>query len=242
MHHLQISSYKRKSITFDSVPVFPKATVCNTRSRKAVPLGILDKILPLFGRRWFFSFAIESLVPQHHYFGAWGLFLEIPETFRVYFGCRNSFYIFGTPKFFAIKLGNPLGFSCIKNILKDQLFKTSRLKFDNCVFWPEKFSGLSRNRPGNKNPKSISLVDDIVKLRQRRLLVFTVSSRSRRYLPQLLLSLSLVICKLHFYLLFRKGFFDILILFENTCSVSGYMILSVINNSQMERSYKIGCK
>ena len=223
MCHFQISSYKRKSISFDSVPVFPKATVCNTRSRKTVPLGILDKILPLVGQPWLFSFAIESLVPQHHYFGAWGLFLEIPETFRVYFGCRNSFYVFGTPRFYAIKLGNPLGFSCIKNILKDQLFRTSRLKFDNCVFCLEKFSGLSRNRPGNKNPKSISWVDDIVKLRQRRLLVFIVSSRSRRYLPQLLLSLSLVICKLHFYRLFRKGFFDIMILFENTCSVSGYM-------------------
>ena len=32
-------------------------------------------------------------------------------------------------------------------MLKDHLFKTSRLKFDNCLFGPEKFSGLSRNSP-----------------------------------------------------------------------------------------------
>ena len=31
-------------------------------------------------------------------------------------------------------------------MLKDHLFKTSRLKFDNCPFGPKKFSGLSRNR------------------------------------------------------------------------------------------------
>jgi len=30
-----------------------------------------------------------------------------------------------------MKLRNPLGFSSIKNILKDQLFKTSQLQFDN---------------------------------------------------------------------------------------------------------------
>ena len=33
--------------------------------------------------------------------------------------------------------------SCIKN----QLFETSGLQFDNWLLGPEKFSGLSRNRP-----------------------------------------------------------------------------------------------
>jgi len=32
-------------------------------------------------------------------------------------------------------------------MLKDQLLKTTRLNFDNCLFGPEKFSGLSRNSP-----------------------------------------------------------------------------------------------
>ena len=35
----------------------------------------------------------------------------------------------------------------IKTMLKDQLFKKSRLKFDNWLFGPEKLWGLSRNRP-----------------------------------------------------------------------------------------------
>ena len=47
----------------------------------------------------------------------------------------------------AIKLCNPLDFSYVKNRLKDQLFKTSGLQFDNWLFRPEKFSGLFRNRP-----------------------------------------------------------------------------------------------
>ena len=32
-------------------------------------------------------------------------------------------------------------------MLKDQIFKTSRLQFDDWLSEPEKFSGLSRNRP-----------------------------------------------------------------------------------------------
>ena len=39
--------------------------------------------------------------------------------------------------FFGLKLHNPLGFSWAKNILKDQLFKTSGLQFDNWLFEPE---------------------------------------------------------------------------------------------------------
>ena len=40
-----------------------------------------------------------------------------------------------------------LCYTYIKNMLKDQLFKTSGLLFENWLFGPEKFSGLSRNRP-----------------------------------------------------------------------------------------------
>ena len=69
------------------------------------------------------------------------------EIFRAYFGCHNSLYIFATPRFQAIKLRNPLGFSNIKILLKGQLFETSGLLFDKWLFGPEKFSELSRNRP-----------------------------------------------------------------------------------------------
>ena len=37
---------------------------------------------------------------------------------------HNSLSIFATPRILVIKLRNPLGFSYIKNTLKDQLFKT----------------------------------------------------------------------------------------------------------------------
>ena len=50
------------------------------------------------------------------------------RDFRAYFGCHNSLYTFGTPRFSAIKLRNLLDFSCIKNLLKDQLLKTSGLQ------------------------------------------------------------------------------------------------------------------
>ena len=45
------------------------------------------------------------------------------ETFRAYFKCYNSLYIFGTPRSLAIKLCNPLGFSYIKDMLKDSAFQ-----------------------------------------------------------------------------------------------------------------------
>ena len=38
------------------------------------------------------------------------------------------------------KLRNPLGFLDMKSMLKDQLFKTSGLRYDNWHFGPEKFS------------------------------------------------------------------------------------------------------
>ena len=36
-------------------------------------------------------------------------------------------------------------------MLKDQLFKAGRLQFANLLFGPEKFTGLSRNRPLVRN-------------------------------------------------------------------------------------------
>ena len=65
------------------------------------------------------------------------MFLKNPETFRTFFGCYNSLYTFGTPRFSAIKLRNLLGFSCIKNMLKGQLLKTSGSQFDNWLFGRE---------------------------------------------------------------------------------------------------------
>ena len=75
-----------------------------------------------------------------------GPFLKSPETFRAHFGCHISLYIFATPRFKIIKIRSPLGFSYIKNMFKDQLFKTNGLQFKNWFSGPEKFSGLSRNR------------------------------------------------------------------------------------------------
>ena len=56
-------------------------------------------------------------------------------------------YISARRRIYAIKLHNPVGFSYIENMLKDRLFKTSRLKFDNWLLGPEKFPGIPRNTP-----------------------------------------------------------------------------------------------
>jgi len=67
---------------------------------------------------------------------------------------HNSLSIFATPRILVIKLRNPVGFSCIKSMLKDQLFELSGLQFDNWLFGPEKFSGHSRNRLQDLNLES----------------------------------------------------------------------------------------
>ena len=59
------------------------------------------------------------------------------STFRAYFGCHNSLYIFATASLKAIKLRNPLGFSYMNNILKDQLLKTRGLQFDDWFSGPK---------------------------------------------------------------------------------------------------------
>ena len=75
-------------------------------------------------------------------------FSKVPKLFGPISGATIAFiYIFATPRFYAIKLRNPLGFSYSKNMLKDQIFKTNELPFDIWLLGPEKFSGLSRNRP-----------------------------------------------------------------------------------------------
>ena len=70
-----------------------------------------------------------------------------PETFGPISGAKIPFI-----RFKAIKLRNLLGFSDVENVLKDQLFETSGLQFDNWRLRPEKFSRLLRNSPKGSSP------------------------------------------------------------------------------------------
>ena len=76
---------------------------------------------------------------------------SVSQRFRNFSGpfrvLKLSLYIYLRNDEVLSHQSNPLGFPYNKSMLKDQLFKTSRLKFDNWLFWPEKFSGLYRNRP-----------------------------------------------------------------------------------------------
>ena len=47
----------------------------------------------------FFYVVCQTRDEKFSFLRFWGLFLKSPETFRVYFGCRNSLYIFATPRF-----------------------------------------------------------------------------------------------------------------------------------------------
>ena len=76
---------------------------------------------------------------------------------------RNFTGPFGVPQFplyicnVEIKLLNFavfLVFHTLSNLLKDQLFKTGGLHFDNWLFGPEKFQELSRNREIGPKPCS----------------------------------------------------------------------------------------
>ena len=58
-----------------------------------------------------------------------------------------SLDIFATPRFKAIKLS--LGFSCIENMLKDQLLKTTGWQFDNWLFGPAKVFGTFEKQAPN---------------------------------------------------------------------------------------------
>ena len=57
---------------------------------------------------------------------------------------------FATPRFYVIKICSPLGFSCIKNMFKNHLFKTSGLQFHNWgPFRARKvFGTLEKQAPG----------------------------------------------------------------------------------------------
>ena len=74
-------------------------------------------------------------------------FSKVPKLFRPISGATIPFISSQRRGFKPLNPhGNLLGFSYIKSMLKDQLFRTSGLQFDNWLFEPEKFSGLSRNR------------------------------------------------------------------------------------------------
>ena len=96
---------------------------------------------------------VHSLI-RPHLLGVFTILGPVSRKSRNFLGLfwvpqsgRNSLHTFAMPRFYAIKLRNPLGFSYIQNTLKDQLFKKSGLQFCNWLLGPEKFSGHSRNRP-----------------------------------------------------------------------------------------------
>jgi len=60
----------------------------------------------------------------------WRLFLKSPKTVRV---PQFPLYLCN-----AKVLSHPLGFSYIKNMLKDRLFKTGGLQFDNWLLRPQR--------------------------------------------------------------------------------------------------------
>lgn len=71
-------------------------------------------------------------------------FSKILKLFWSVMGPTIPFYSFTVPRSYkAIKLLNPLGFSYVRNMFKDQLFKTNGLQFDNRLLWPDRFSEFS---------------------------------------------------------------------------------------------------
>ena len=76
-----------------------------------------------------------------------GLFLESPETFRLYFGWHNCLCIFKTKASRGTKLCRYFLFLFLLQHMKDQLYRTSRSQFYEWLFGTEKFSGFSRNGP-----------------------------------------------------------------------------------------------
>ena len=83
------------------------------------------------------NFSTQGTVSQK----SWNFFWSV-------MGPTVPFYSFTMSRSYkAIKLRNPLGFSYIRNMFKDQLFKTSRMQFDRWLFGTKKFMGFSRKRP-----------------------------------------------------------------------------------------------
>ena len=68
----------------------------------------------------------------------------------------SSVYVFANPRFLSIKRHNLFGFSCIKNMLRDQLFKTSGLQFDNSLFGPKTFLGPTNMSQGQRTELVLS--------------------------------------------------------------------------------------
>ena len=62
---------------------------------------------------------------------------KVPRLCGPFSGATIRFIPFGTPRLSAINFRNLLAFSCIKNMLKSQLLKTSGLQFDNWLFGRE---------------------------------------------------------------------------------------------------------
>ena len=78
---------------------------------------------------------------------SWGLFLKMPGNFSGLLRVPQFPLYLRNAEALSHQTSQSSGFSYIKITLKDQLFKTSGLQFDNWLFGPEKFSGPSRNRP-----------------------------------------------------------------------------------------------
>ena len=64
------------------------------------------------------------------------MFHKSPELFGPFSGASIAFLSSQGCGSKPLKLCNPLGFSYIKNLLKDQLFKTSGFQFDNLLLGP----------------------------------------------------------------------------------------------------------
>ena len=74
----------------------------------------------------------------------WGLFLETPETFWVYFGCCNFLCVSKMKTFPGVKFCNKFTFSYLEIIGKGQLSRMSGLQFLKWLFRPRKFMEISR--------------------------------------------------------------------------------------------------
>ena len=79
--------------------------------------------------------------------GSRSLFLESPETFWAHFGWLDSLCIFKVKASRGTKLCSYFNCYSLYNLWKEQLYRISRSHFYEWLFGPEKFSGLSRNRP-----------------------------------------------------------------------------------------------
>ena len=73
--------------------------------------------------------AVNSVAMALRSLQTWGQFLEIPETFRAYFGCYNFPRILKTKMFSGKKFSNKFDLSYLEIIVKDQLSRISGSQF-----------------------------------------------------------------------------------------------------------------